>query len=262
MAEVERGQLDYELVGEGVPVVFLHGFSFDHRMWNPQVEELARRFQVIRYDMRGYGTSSIPDGTYSHSEDLAALLTSLSIEKAHVVGLSLGGAIAVDFAIAHPHRAISLVVVDAAIAGYPRSKGSSAEVLKSIARSDGIEAARQYWLSPESLLATSLRKADVAQLVGQMVSQYSGWHLLNSDPGHGINPPAIDRLGEINVPTLVVVGEQDAADFQQMANALHLGIPDSMKALIPDAGHLPNLEQPEVFNRLLLNFLISGECVA
>src|SRR5438876_5964570 len=119
-ANVNGGSLYYEVTGAGTPVVLIPGFTLDTRMWDSQVEAFARRHQIIRYDLRGAGKSPPPTGPYSQYEDLAALLGHLGVGKAHIVGLSLGGAIAIDFALAMPEAVLSLIPVDASsVGGYP-----------------------------------------------------------------------------------------------------------------------------------------------
>ena len=120
---------------------------------------------------------------------------------------------------------------------------------------DGIEAARAYWLSTDSLLGYSMAKPAVAQAVRQMVEDYSCWHLLHSDTAIAIHPPPATRLSEIRAPTLVMVGEHDDPEFLKMGDTLHAQIPGARKQVIQGAGHLPNLEQPALVNQLLVDFL-------
>lgn len=255
-AEIDGGELYYETCGSGPVVALLHGFSFDRRMWDPQFELLSREFRVVRYDLRGYGKSSIPGRPYSHAEDLLVLMKSLGIEKAHVVGLSLGGAVAVEFAIRNPERTRSIVASSAALPGFPRREGSSGALLARIAAQQGIEAAKEFWLSDQSLLAYSLRKHDAALLVRQMVQDYSGWHLSSADPAEV--PQVIENLDKVSARTLVLIGDHDQEEFQQMAEFLYRNIRGARNQVIEGAAHLCNMEQPEAFNRAVISFLLAG----
>jgi pimeloyl-ACP methyl ester carboxylesterase len=118
-ANVPEPVLFYEVAGQGTPVVLIHGGQMDRRMWDPQFELFAKSFRVVRYDVRGYGRSATASLPYSDVDDLAALLDDLKIPKAHLVGLSLGGRIAIDFAVVHPERVASLVAVAPGLSGFP-----------------------------------------------------------------------------------------------------------------------------------------------
>jgi pimeloyl-ACP methyl ester carboxylesterase len=119
VASVNGIRLAYEVAGAGPPVVFLHGFSLDRRMWAAQVDAFATRCRIVRYDLRGFGQSGPATGEpYANVDDLATLLDHLAIERAHIVGQSMGGGVAVDFALTHPARTRTLVAVDAAVNGW------------------------------------------------------------------------------------------------------------------------------------------------
>ena len=112
-------RLYYEVAGSGHPLVFIHGFTLDTRMWDDQFETFAREYQVVRYDRRGFGKSSLPvDEDYAHADDLAALLEHLGIDRAYVLGLSGGGASAIDFALTYPEAIDGLITVDTVLRGY------------------------------------------------------------------------------------------------------------------------------------------------
>ncbi|HJR18547.1 MAG TPA: alpha/beta hydrolase, partial [Actinomycetota bacterium] len=119
---VDGGRLWYEVAGEGAPVVLLHGGLWDSRMWEDQFEALAERCRAVRYDLRGYGQSDRPEKSYSHSDDLAALLDHLKIERAALVGLSMGAAVAIDFTLENPGRVDALVLAAPGLGGYEWSE--------------------------------------------------------------------------------------------------------------------------------------------
>lgn len=239
-APVKQGHLRYDMTGDGPSVVFLHGFAVDRRSWEGQIAAFAECHTAIAFDLRGFGESTMPDGPYRPHEDVAALLDHLGIVQASLVGSSMGARVAFDFAIAYPERTGVVVSVDGVPSGweFPRLPGGRrgpdpaqfARTLKSLSEE------RQEWLKA-------------------IVADYSRWHRNNEDPRVELEPPAINRLGEIMAPTLVVVGADDIARFHEAADLLATGVARGHKAIIENVGHLPNLEAPEAFNKLVLDFL-------
>lgn len=253
--------LAYELTGRGATVVFLHGFTLDLRMWDDQVTAFNRRFQVLRYDQRGFGRSDLPDHAvpYSPTEDLRALLVFLGISKVHLVGLSAGGALAIDFALAHPDSVDRIVLVDSALDGHTWSVGFRRSLFQidELAGKEGVEAARDRWLS-QPLFGPARENAELAKRLIEILQDYSGWHWLHENVAQGLNPRAATRLSSIRRPTLVVVGDRDLPDFRQISRRLAEGIPGALEIVVSSAGHLVNMETPDEFNRLVLGFLASG----
>ncbi|HEX8917359.1 MAG TPA: alpha/beta fold hydrolase [Chloroflexota bacterium] len=257
VAHVAGTRLFYEVAGTGTPVVLIHGFSLDSRMWDDQMDAFAARHQVIRYDMRGTGRSSLPGAeSYTESGDLKALLDHLGVESAAIVGLSAGGGVALDFALTYPEAARALVLVDSNVGGWTWSARWDDGVVPvwSAARDDGIEAAKERWLALP-LFTPALTQPDVARRLKDMVSDYSGWHWLHDNPQQSLDPPAIQHLGDIACPTLIVIGERDEPDFHAIATAFQQGIPHAETAVIPAAGHMSNMEAPAQFNDIVLRFL-------
>src|SRR5260370_2486513 len=147
LARIENGHLYYEVDGAGEPVVLVHGFSLDGRMWDDTFARLARDHRVVRYALRGFGRSSPPEAPFAHFDDLAALVAQLGLGRAHVIGLSLGGGVALDFALTRPSAVRSLVLVDSVVGGYAW-KGDDA-TLRAARRAGlqlGLEAAKAEWL--------------------------------------------------------------------------------------------------------------------
>ena len=228
-AEINGTSLYYEVTGSGRPLVFIHGFACDTRVWDEQFTIFAKQYRVVRYDMRGFGKSAVPTTeSYAHTDDLKALLEHLGIEHAHIFGHSMGGAVAIGFTLSYPEAALE----------------------------SGIDAARELWLGLD-LLAPAMEKPELASGFIQVVSDYSGWHWVNQDPARTFSPPAIQRLDEISAPTLVIIGERDLSDFHAIADTLQRQIPGAKKVVLSGVGHLSNAEDPKTFNEVVLDFLAS-----
>jgi pimeloyl-ACP methyl ester carboxylesterase len=254
--DVENGRLYYEVAGAGTPIVFLHGFALDHRMWDGEFERFARDHTVVRYDLRGFGRSTLPVAPFTHTDDLRALLTHLGFERAHVVGLSMGGGIAIDFALTHPQSVRSLVLIDSIVSGFKwQENGAVMGSPGRAAKSGGVEAGRAACLA-NPLFAPSLRLPEVAARLRTMVGEYSGWHLVNDSPQRPLQPPAWDRLASIGIRTLVIVGALDLADFRTIANRLARDIPAARLHVLEGVGHLSNMEAPERFHDIVAPFLV------
>ena len=253
-ADVNGTRLYYEVAGNGHPLVLIHGFSLDTRMWDDQFELFARDYKVIRYDVRGYGKSAVPgsDGYY-HADDLRTLLDHLGIGHAHILGLSLGGAIALEFALAYPDMIHALILVDSVLWGHNWSEESSKRD-GAVWAAGSVEGARALWLA-HPLFAPAMENASVAPRLTQIVTDYSGWSWANDDPGLLPDPVAAQRLGQISVPTLVVIGEHDLPDFHAIAHTLQQQIPNARTVVLPGVGHMSNMEDPEGFNKAVLSFL-------
>jgi 3-oxoadipate enol-lactonase len=256
-AEVNGTRLYYEVAGEGDPLVLLHGLTLDTRMWDPQFETLAGRFQLLRYDLRGFGRSDLPSQeAYAHEDDLKSLLDHLGFSRPTLLGLSLGGGVVLDFALTYPEVARALILVDTVLGGFewsPEQKAADRAVW-SKGRESGAPAAKEAWLR-HPLFEPALENPRAGALLRDMVSGYSGWHFVTRDPRGSIEPPTIQRLGQIAAPTLTVVGERDLPDFHRIAGLLEQGVPGARRAVLPGAGHLSSMESPDRFNEVVLDFL-------
>jgi 3-oxoadipate enol-lactonase len=252
----DGGLLRYEIGGHGEPVVFVHGFSLDRSLWEPQWAAVSARHRAIRYDLRGYGESTLPDGPYTHVGDLGALLGALEARPAHVVGLSMGGIVALGLALKAPDAVRSLALIDTVLDGHRMSEAWSQRwrTIVATARGGDVAGAKRLWLAHE-LFATSRALPDVRVAVGAMLDRYSGWHWSHQDPVGAAARPATELLASVAVPTLVVVGERDLPDFQDIARRLARDVPRATLTVIAQAGHLPNLEAPDEFNDVLLAHL-------
>jgi pimeloyl-ACP methyl ester carboxylesterase len=246
----------YEIVGEGEPIVFVHGAGGSHDNWHPQVKYYSDRFRVMTYDVRGHGKSGGSDRKYScalFADDLHALLTALEIEKPVLCGLSLGGMTAQEYAVKYQSNLAGLVLADTAVA-------------TALTLSDKL----QKWMFPASLVKWYIRRKtpeDYARWsfgyfeMKEEVREYLIQEQLKMDQTEFIK--LMDAiygfklldLSSIKVPTLVVLGENERKAVFPHADKMIELIEDSKKVIIPDAGHASNLENPDDFNRILDEFL-------
>lgn len=258
---INGARIHYEREGKGPPVVFLHAGVADSRMWEPQVAPFSRHFDVIRLDQRGFGDSELPPKPWSPVADLASLMDQLSLESAYLVGCSMGGALAIDFALEHPDRVARLVLVGSAIGGFTfRPEHAHLFVEASAARKAGDPKALNEAMMHLFLDGPERPRGYVKEPLRKLFLDMNG-HALRVDfdkaPTKDPDPLAVRRLHEIDAPTLVVVGDKDVPTVMEAADLLMNSIPDVRKAVIDDAAHLPNLEHPEEFNRVVLDFLVA-----
>ena len=253
-ADVNGTQIYYEIAGSGHPLVLIHGFTLDTRMWDDQFEGFATHHQAIRYDVRGFGKSALPtEASYDHTDDLYALMQHLGIDSAYILGLSMGGRIAIDFALTYPTATDALIPVDAGLSGF-QFKEFSLVFIWQTAKESGLQEAKTAWLN-HPILEVARQNGSVNSRMIQMVKDYSGWHWFNDDPRRALQPPAIERLDEIETPTLAIVGERDILDCHRIADLLEERITCAKKIVMPGVGHMSNMEAPERFNEIVLGFL-------
>jgi pimeloyl-ACP methyl ester carboxylesterase/N-acetylglutamate synthase-like GNAT family acetyltransferase len=250
--------------GTGAPVVLIHGHSVDLRMWPAQALALrAAGFRVIRYDVRGHGESSAPAGGYTwpvYAADLGALLDVLALPPVHLAGFSMGGGIALQYTLDHPERVLSLTLIDATVPGYAYSDEftDTIEQLVASVRAEGWRrSAERLWL-PHPMFNGIRRRPAAFQILRELVLDFPARDYL-VDPPEPEPPEAVDRLGELRRPVLVMVGADDLLDFLLCARLVALNAPRARLEVIADAGHVTPLERPDEVNRLLLEFLADPE---
>ncbi len=257
--EVGGDRIYYETAGAGPPVVLLHDGLTHSGIWGAQFRAFAVGHRVVRYDRRGYGRSDVAAHPYSAVEDLEALLDHLGIERAVLVGASSGGRLAIDYALASPDRVSGLVLVGAVVSGYGYSDHFRERGRRNMAPlSEGdVEGALSNWVEDPYLLGT--RDREIRARLRTLMEPYARKRFLRYDPAleRAPQPPALDRLDRIRVPTLVVVGAQDIADVHAHAGVLEAGIEGAERVVVPDAGHLVAFERSDEFNTLVFRFLRS-----
>ena len=255
-AEVNGVRINYQSAGSGEPVVFVPGFVTSLRLFDGQMEPVSREYHAVRYDLRGQGESSAPEEGYAtsdHAADLGALIEHLNLSRVHLVGASLGGAVAVHYALEHPERVRSLTLAGAVVDGFPGWPSDYQERLraaKKLARSESPEAALKAWLTHPFFAATR----DLPALAASVV-RASGAVWLSGARGEGSPRSDWSRLAELAPPLLVVEGEREVAPVQKIAESLKGSVRGASYQLIKGAGHLPSWDAPEDFTRVLLDFL-------
>ena len=257
-ATLNGARIHYEREGEGLPVIFLHAGIADSRMWGPQMHAFAKHFDCVAPDLRGFGKSELPAEHWLPIADVLALIDHLDLKPAHIVGCSIGGGIAIDFALEHAERISKLVLVGPGVGGrnfvakYPELVAEMEEAEKSGGQRAIVEADARFWLDGPRRPAGYV-KDPIRKLFFEMDSNFDSD--FESAPIDKIDPPAVDRLDEITAPTLVVVGDEDMPPVFDAVELLMEKVPHARKAVIHDAAHLPNLEHPDEFNRIVLEFL-------
>jgi pimeloyl-ACP methyl ester carboxylesterase len=258
----------YEITGEGFPLVWSHEFGGRHESWDPQVKFFSRRYQVITYAARGYPPSDVPADPEAYSqdqmvEDLYLLLRHLGIEKAHLGGLSMGGSVVLNFGFAHPETAASLIVAAAGSGTTDREafdamvRGVSDRLL-----SEGMEAvANDYSMSATRVQL--LRKDPKGwEEFRSALASHSALGSALTFQGFQLKRPTIydleDKLRRLRVPTLVLIGDEDEPCVEA-AIFMKRKIPRAGLAVFPQSGHAINLEEPDLFNRTVLDFLTAVE---
>ncbi|HEX4097225.1 MAG TPA: alpha/beta hydrolase [Caulobacteraceae bacterium] len=250
--DVPGGKLWYETCGSGpTTMVLIHDGVLHSVGWDDVWPTLCKSFRVVRYDRRGYGRSPEAKAPYSPLDDLQAVLDAAAMKHAVIVGASNGGGLAVDFALAHPAEVDKLVLVGPAVTGIPPSKAfmdRQAELAGRMARLDFMGAIKGSWLFPPG------DDADAARLLKLLMANLHD--LTHKDPA-APSPPSAGRLGEIKAPTLVVIGEDDAADNQAQAGVVEYAIPGATRVVVRKAGHLVYMTQPAEFSDLVSRFALA-----
>ncbi|RYE08171.1 MAG: alpha/beta hydrolase [Hyphomicrobiales bacterium] len=246
---------------DGIPVIFLHAGVCDHRMWAAQVAAVAAEgYRAIAYTRRGFGAAQSPDEPFSHLDDLEALLTTAGIHAAVLVGCSMGGGLAIDFALRHPGRTVGLVLSGTAITGgdylLSDTDQQMSDVLDDAEERGDPEfqnkADAHAWLDgPRSA------NGRVTGAVRELFFDMNAKALANgpSLTQEQQRPSARDRVGQIGAPALLVAGDLDFNYILTRHEGLSDELPNAFATIIEGTAHLPNLERPELFNPLLLEFL-------
>ena len=260
-AEINGAKIYYEVAGDGLPLVMIHAGIADSRMWDDQFAAFAPDYRVVRYDQRGFGKSEPAPGKFSRHENLHGLLKHLNIERAILMGCSMGGSAAIDFALEYPQMTAGLILVGAGLSGFewadwvqpePEIEAQAAFEAGDYEKAAEIEA--EMWVAGVGRTAADVDQA-VLDKVREMNLVALCYEALKLRETQYLDPPAFPCLGEIRVPTLVIVGENDWPDIFAIADALTEKISGAQKIIMPGTAHVPNMEKPAEFNQHVRTFL-------
>lgn len=262
----DRVGLYYEEAGDGTPMVFVHEFAGDYRSFEPQMRHFARRYRCVAYNARGYPPSDVPEALASYSQDRArddilAVLDGLSIERAHVVGISMGSLAALHFGLHYPERALSLVLggcgYGAAADQREQFRSESAQFAKRIETEGMANVAADYGSGPARVQFENKDPRGFAEFV-TMLAEHSSVGSAKTLRGVQMERPSVFDLAEplsgLKVPTLIMAGDEDDPCLDASLY-LKRTIPSAGLALLPRTGHALNLEEPDLFNRLVDDFV-------
>jgi len=256
-AEVNGTRLYYEARGTGPALLFLHGFTLDHRMWNQQTEQLAKTHKVFSYDARGFGRSDLPTTeTYRHYEDAAALCDHLGLRRVVVIGHSIGAHQMLELALSRPDLVAGWVgICTSGLAGIPFTDDLTKMFgdVRQAAREKSIEAAKAIW-GRCGWFAPARELAPVAAELDRMLGEYSGWHWTHDNPAKGLEPTAAERLVDLRAPALIITGGRDLPYNHAQRDALRAQIEGASVLDLPRASHMANMEEPDAVNRAITEF--------
>ena len=263
-------KLYYEETGAGLPIVFVHEFAGDHRSWEPQVRYFSRRYRCITYNARGYPPSDVPQEWQHYSQerardDIRAVMDSLKIDKAHIVGLSMGGFATVHFGMAYPDRALSLVIAGcgygAAAADRQKFISDSETSAKRFEERPMAEAAETYAMNPSRVQLLNKDPRGFAEFLTQM-KEHSNVGSANTLRGVQMRRPSlydlIDKMKAIPNPALIMTGDEDWLCLEP-GLLMKKAIPNAGLLVMPNAGHAINLEEPALFNQQIDDFFHAVE---
>jgi len=261
LVDVRGARLWVEEAGSGPAVILIHSGITDARMWDDQWAAFAAHHRVIRYDLRGFGRSTIPPEPYAHSDDLLGVLDALDVESAALVAASMGGEVALAFTLMQPHRVRRLVLVNSLAGTDARSdllRAGWKAMEQAFDRGDleaALEVELRMWVDGphrtpaevDPAVRERVRVMDRAILARAAEQERA----TERDPER----PTIEHLQEIAVPTLVITGALDMPDAQASASRLESNIPGATGYVVPNAAHLPSMEVPSEFTARVLEFL-------
>jgi pimeloyl-ACP methyl ester carboxylesterase len=263
LAAVNRARLYYETAGEGIPFVMIHAGVADSRQWNNEFAFFAPRYRAIRYDLRGYGKSEPVAGEFSHLQDLTALLERLHIDQTLILmGCSMGGGLAIDFALTHPEQVKALILVGSGPSGLELDvpqpeKFKEAEEAYYAGDLDRVaEIETQIWFDGMGRTPMQVNPAmrRLAYDMNRIALAHDAKKLGKLLPNTQL-PTAAERLGELQMPVLILAGDQDVPYILAAADYMVERIPYARKVILEDAAHLPNMDHPEAFRRIVTEFL-------
>lgn len=257
-APINGTEIHYEIRGTGQPLVFVHAGISDIGMWDGQWDSFTQNYQVLRHDLRGSGKTKPVDSEYSHIDDLHALLQHLNLTSAILVGCSMCGTTVIDYTLAHPENVKALVVVGADPSGYEMKGDPPANIIKmqeSLQQGDldsAVEYGARVWVDGERRTPNKVDSSVRERVKHTLKIMFGNYGIGKEKPPAR---PAVDRLHEIAVPTLLMVGDEDHPELIEAAQLMERAIPNAHLVLLADTAHVPSMEKSTEFNHLLARFL-------
>jgi pimeloyl-ACP methyl ester carboxylesterase len=258
-------KLHYEEAGAGTPIVFVHEFAGDHRSWEPQLRHFSRRYRCIAYNARGYPPSDVPQDVERYSQarwrdDIRCVLDALGIQRAHVVGLSMGAFASLHFGITYGYRALSITVAGGGYGAHPaqhRNFQAASLANAEFIRREGMQRfAATYGHGPTRVQFQNKDPRGFAEYIRQL-EEHSAEGSANTQLGYQARRPSLydltAEMARIDVPTLIMAGDEEEPCLE-ICLVMKRAIPTAGLAILPKSGHGINLEEPELFNRLLEDF--------
>jgi pimeloyl-ACP methyl ester carboxylesterase len=263
--------LYYEESGSGTPVIFVHEYAGDHRAWEPQMRHFGQRYRAITYAARGYPPSDVPEDVSKYSQaraadDIGSVLDHLKIDKAHIVGLSMGGFATLHFGFRHPSRALSLVVAGCGYGAEPgqreKFQAEAEAIAKFIDDNDISVFAEKYAYGPTRVQFENKDPRGFAEFKEQL-GEHSKIGARNTQLGVQRHRPSlydlVDDMKNLTIPTLVLTGDEDWPCLQPSL-LMKQNIPTAALSVMPNCGHTINIEDPDQFNRIVGEFLVQVDC--
>ncbi len=262
--DVKGGRIAYEAAGQGSGIVLIHAAIADRRMWNREFKRLAGDHRVVRYDFRGYGGSSKTSEPFSAVHDLGELIDHVGLRRPVLVGSSMGGGLAIDFALARPHDVSGLFLIAPGVSGmqlsmFPEDQEAFAEDDRASAavqaawregrKDEAMEGLRRLWVSALKGPSLELFRTMLKDNMEEVFTEATASQAQREGPG------TAGRLAEVHVPTVVIYGDRDNPSSGPIARFVAKGIPGALLVQIPGGDHLTNLSQPDAFDAALADFL-------
>ncbi len=260
---LDGARIYYETAGQGDALLLAHAGFVDSRMWDEQFAFFARSYQVIRFDMRGFGRSDPAQGPVVRRDEIYSLMKHLGIPKAALIGCSMGGANVLDFALEHPDMAQALILVSTVPSGFEMQGEPPPGMMEMFSALQQNDLQRASELQIQLWVDGMFRKPEqVDPLVRQRAAEMNHTAVANQtfmkvdmQPLHPLDPPAANRLKEVQVPTMVIAGELDHPEILRAATFMAQEIPSTKTCILPNSAHVPNMERPDEFNQAVINFL-------
>jgi pimeloyl-ACP methyl ester carboxylesterase len=260
--DIDQSRLYYETTGSGIPLLLVHAGVADCEQWENEFLKFSKKFQVVRYDMRGYGKSDPVQGPFCHLEDLKTVIDQLKLSFPMIVmGCSMGGILSMEYALDNPDKMLGLIMIGPGPCGFEMEEGEKELFLEAMrAFKEGdlnrlAEIETQIWFDTMDIAPDQVDQSMRALLYDMQRSCLEGERQDGGDQTAEVNQPEINKLGEIDFPVLIMIGADDLPAMHAAADYMSEKIRSARKAVIDDAAHLPNMDQPQSFQEAVEEFL-------